>query len=73
MTTVGFSPLEVLTAATSDSARSCRIDGETGSLVEGKRGDVIVIDGDPSADITAMWNVAEVFQDGAKVDRGNFV
>ncbi len=73
MTTVGFSPLEVLTAATSDSARSCRIDGETGSLVEGKRGDVIVIDGDPAADIASMWNVADVFQNGKKVDRGNFV
>jgi imidazolonepropionase-like amidohydrolase len=73
MTTVGFSPLEVLTAATSDSARSCRIDGETGSLVEGKRGDVIIIDGDPSADIAAMWNVTDVFQDGKKVDRGNYV
>jgi imidazolonepropionase-like amidohydrolase len=73
MTTVGFSPLEVITSATSDSARSCRIDDVTGALVEGRRGDVIVIDGDPSADIAAMWNVAEVFQDGAKVDRGNFV
>ncbi len=73
MTTVGFSPLEVLTAATSDSARSCRVDTETGALVEGRCGDVIVIDGDPSADIAAMWKVAEVFKDGEKVDRDNFV
>lgn len=73
MTTVGMSPMEVIRSATSDSARSCRVDGETGALVEGRRGDVVVIDGDPSADIAAMWNVADVFQDGARVDRGNFV
>ena len=73
MTTIGMSPLEVITAATSDSARSCRIEDETGALVEGRRGDVIVVDGDASADISAMWKVAEVFKDGEKVDRGNFV
>ena len=73
MTTVGMSPLEVITAATADSARSCRIDGETGALAEGLRGDLIVVDGDPTADISALWNVAEVFAAGERVDRGNLV
>ncbi len=73
MTTVGMSPLEVITSATSDSARSCRVDGETGALDAGRRGDVILVDGDPSRDISALWKVAEVFADGERVDRGNFV
>ncbi len=73
MTTIGMSPLEVITSATSDSARSCHVDGETGALAAGRRGDVIVVDGDPSGDISALWKVAEVFADGERVDRGNFV
>ena len=73
MTTVGMSPLEVITSATSDSARSCHVDGETGALSVGRRGDVVVVDGDPSRDISALWQVAEVFADGERVDRGNFV
>ncbi len=73
MTTIGMSPLEVITAATADSARSCRVDGETGALAEGMIGDAIVVDGDPSADISALWKVADVFAGGERVDRGNFV
>ena len=73
MTTIGMSPLEVITAATADSARSCRVDGETGVLAEGMMGDAIVVDGDLLADVSALWNVVAVFAGGERVDRGNFV
>ena len=73
MTTIGMSPLQVITAATSDSARSCHIDGDTGVLAKGMTGDVIVVDGDPSVDIAAIWKVADVFSGGERVDRGSFV
>jgi imidazolonepropionase-like amidohydrolase len=73
MTTIGMSPIEVITASTFDSARSCRIDHETGTLASGLRGDLIVLDGDPSTNISALWNVSEVFANGEIVDRGNLV
>ena len=69
MTTVGMSPLEVITSATSDSARSCRVDGDTGTLAAGLSGDVIAVDGDPTVDVSALWRVADVFAAGQRVER----
>ncbi|MCL0100098.1 amidohydrolase family protein [Dehalococcoidia bacterium] len=69
----GMSPMEAIVSATSDSARSCWVDGEVGSLEPGKLGDVIVVDGDPSQDIAAAMNVVDVFQGGRLIDRGNYI
>lgn len=69
----GMSPVEAIVSATSDSARSCWIDGYVGTLEPGKQADVLVVDGDPSQNIRALWNVADVFQGGSLVDRGNYV
>ena len=69
----GMSPMEAIVSATGDSARSCWIDDTVGTLEPGKQADVLVVDGDPSKDINALWNVADVFQGGDQVDRGNYV
>ena len=69
----GMKPMEAIVAATSDSARSCWVDEEVGSLDPGKQADLLVVDGDPSMDIMALKNVVDVFQAGNVVDRGNFV
>jgi imidazolonepropionase-like amidohydrolase len=65
--------MEAITSATRDSARSCWIDDEVGTLEPGKQADVLVVDGDPSTDINALFDVADVFQAGELVDRGNYV
>ena len=69
----GMTPMEAITSATRDSARSCWIDNEVGTLEPGKQADVLVVDGDPSTDINALFDVADVFQAGELVDRGNYV
>ena len=69
----GMSPMEAIVSATSDSARSCCIDSQVGTLEPQKQADVLVVDGDPSKDIQALWNVVDVFQNGELVDRGNYV
>ena len=69
----GMSPMEAIVSATRDSARSCWIEDEVGTLEPGKQADVLVVDGDPSADINATFDVADVFQAGELVDRGNYV
>ena len=33
----------------------------------------VLVDGDPSQDASALWNVADVFLNGNLVDRGNYV
>jgi hypothetical protein len=47
----GFTPLEALQAATIEPARALGIESESGSLAPGKRGDVLLLDADPLADI----------------------
>jgi len=51
---LGFSPLQAIRAATCDAARALRMEGEVGSVVAGQLADVIVVDGDPSTDVTLL-------------------
>ncbi len=69
----GMSPLEAIVSATSDSATSCWVDQSVGTLEPGKQADVLVVQGDPSRDIKALWNVVDVFQSGQRVDRGSYL
>jgi imidazolonepropionase-like amidohydrolase len=47
----GFTPLEALQSATIEAARALGVEAESGSLAPGKRGDVLLLDADPLADI----------------------
>jgi imidazolonepropionase-like amidohydrolase len=55
----GFTPLEALQSATIVAARALGMESESGSLQKGKRGDVILLDADPLADI---HNTRKVFR-----------
>ena len=64
---VGLSPMEAIVSATSNSARSCWIDDQIGTLEPGKKADILVVNGNPSLDIKTLRNVVEVFQSGVAV------
>jgi imidazolonepropionase-like amidohydrolase len=51
---VGFSPLDVLTCATKTGAEILGRDHELGTVEAGKLADLLVVDGDPLADITVL-------------------
>lgn len=54
----GFTPLEAIQSATIEAARALGVEKESGSLELGKRGDVLLLDADPLADIhnsRAVW------------------
>ncbi|MEE2885642.1 MAG: amidohydrolase family protein [Chloroflexota bacterium] len=70
---IGMTPMEAIVSATSDSARSCWAEDSIGSLEAGKLADLLVVDGDPSAEINDLKNVVDVFQNGAQVDRSDYV
>jgi imidazolonepropionase-like amidohydrolase len=55
----GFTPLEALQSATIVAARALGVDSESGSLQKGRRGDVLLLDADPLADI---HNTRKVFR-----------
>jgi len=69
----GMKPMEAIVAGTLDSAKSCWTDKSVGSLEAGKEADVLVVDGDPSKNISDLHKVVDVFLKGAKVDRKNYV
>jgi hypothetical protein len=60
----GIPANEVLRIATWNGATYARVLSDRGSIERGKRADLILIDGDPTNDISAVRNVALVLQDG---------
>lgn len=65
----GMTPARALRAGTLDSARVLGVEDVLGSLEVGKTADVLVVRGDPTADIADVVNVEHVMKDGVLVDR----
>ena len=62
-------PAEIIALLTRNAAVYLELEDEIGTLEPGKIADLIVIDGDPLADITALANVKTVIQAGRVVVR----
>ena len=60
----GFTPMEALQAATLEPARALGLERETGTIAPGKRADMVVVDGDPLADIANLRKVWLVVANG---------
>jgi imidazolonepropionase-like amidohydrolase len=60
----GFSPERIIEIGTSAGARSLGLDGTTGTLRPGLAADVLVVDGDPLTDISALERTVGVFARG---------
>jgi len=70
LSAAGLSNLEVITCATKNGAHLIKKDDQLGTLEEGKLADVIVVKGNPAADIGVLCNadnVKLVVQDGRVV------
>lgn len=68
---MGFSPIEAIRAATSHAAAALGLD-DVGTLGVGKRADLLVVDGDPSSDVTILQDptrIEHVVSRGEVVDR----
>lgn len=66
-----ISPMDAIVAATRNGAFAMRMEGEVGTLEEGRIADVLVVDGDPLADVTVLQRrdaIAEVIKDGKRID-----
>lgn len=59
----GYTAAEVLRAATLNPARFLRIDDLHGSIAVGKRADLLLLEGDPLADIRNTRRIAAVFRE----------
>ena len=64
---LGLSPLQAIQAATGDCGRYAGFAGTTGTIEAGQLADFILIDGDPSLDVTVLAdqnNIKSVYVDG---------
>jgi imidazolonepropionase-like amidohydrolase len=68
MVSAGMTPMQVIVAATRNSAELLRLD-DAGTLQAGKSADFIVLDANPLDDITNTRRIATVILRGAAVDR----
>jgi imidazolonepropionase-like amidohydrolase len=68
MVTAGMTPMQVIVAATRNSAELLRL-SDTGTLQAGKSADFIVLDANPLDDITNTRRISTVILRGAAVDR----
>lgn len=64
----GLSPTEALAAATSRPAKAFGLD-DRGRIAAGLRADLVLVDGDPTADITRTRAIAAIWKNGARVER----
>ncbi|NKF23243.1 amidohydrolase family protein [Solimonas marina] len=67
MVRAGLTPEQALIAATRTSASALKLQDDRGTLEVGKRADLILVDGTPWTDITAMRKVQRTFVDGVLV------
>ena len=68
MAKAGMTPDQVLVAATSRAAEFLGL-ADTGSLVPGKRADLLVLDANPLDDIRNTRRIAQMYLAGVEVDR----
>lgn len=66
----GMRPAQALDAATRLAAEALQISHQTGTIEAGKRADLLVVAGDPAADIRALARLKGVIRDGRWLDPG---
>ncbi len=69
MVEAGMPPMDAIRAGTWGSARALGLESEIGTIECGKWADLVVLDGDPLVDITAIGRVSFVMQRGKVVYR----
>jgi cytosine/adenosine deaminase-related metal-dependent hydrolase len=64
----GMTPVEAIQAATIVPARAMKLDKESGTIENGKRADLIIVNGNPLKSIREIRNVERVFTGGRIYD-----
>lgn len=66
----GLSYGDAIVAGTAGAAASIGVGPLAGRLAPGRTADALIVRGDPTQDITALWDVLDVYQAGRRVERG---
>jgi imidazolonepropionase-like amidohydrolase len=65
----GLSYSDAIVAGTAGAAESIGVGPEAGRLAKGRLADALVVRGDPTTEITALWDVLDIYQAGRRVER----
>jgi hypothetical protein len=69
MVASGLTPLEAIHAGTGAAAKILGAESDFGTIREGMRADLVILDADPTVDIRNTRKIVYVIRDGAIVDR----
>jgi enamidase len=69
----GFTPLEAIAIGTSNGAKFLGRDAKVGTIAVGKQADLVVLNGDPSTNISDVRNVETVFKQGVGFDPAKLI
>ena len=68
-TQAGISPVDTIRMATLNNAVILRCDHEVGSVEKGKIADLLIVQGDPSSNISDTRNIVHVIKGGNLINR----
>ena len=71
LTDAGLSPAQAIAAGTTGSAAAIGVGEVAGRLEPGRPADVLVVAGDPLADLAVLGDPLDVFQDGHRIVRSD--
>jgi imidazolonepropionase-like amidohydrolase len=66
----GLSYADAIVAGTAGAAESIGVGPAAGRLAPGRLADALIVRGDPTKEITALWSVLDVYQAGRRIERG---
>ena len=67
---LGMTPAQAIVAGTKNGAIACRMLNDLGTIEKGKLADLVILDGDPLADIRNIRKVRSVMKEGKAIDLG---
>ena len=73
MAKAGMAPMDIIVAATRNAAIVSNRGEDLGTLEPGKIADILVVNGDPLADLNALSNVRLVLRDGVILRDGSIM
>ena len=65
----GLSNTEALVTGLSHAAESIAAGDQAGTLSPGRPGDILVVGGDPTSDLNALWDIKDVYKSGVRIER----